>query len=611
MNISTIEKLKAKAKTNLNNIFGFSSYRDGQEEIIDAILNKEDIIAVMPTGSGKSLCYQLPSLVFENKTIVISPLISLINDQVDGLNLLGIPVEKLHSNLSFDDNKKAFRKFQSEEGKVIYMSPERLMADNMLNSLQKLKIDMFVIDEAHCISKWGSSFRPEYERLSLLKNIFPQSTISAFTATADQATRNDISNKLTAGKAKIIVKGFDRPNLFLAVEQKVNWKKQLLDFLLPRIEYSGIIYCLSRKGTDEVTSYLNKSGFNALPYHAGHDAEYLRQNQEKFMTDEKTIIVATIAFGMGIDKSDIRYVVHLNLPGSMEAFYQEIGRAGRDGLSADTLLIYGLNDLIIRRKMIEQSKDEFEYKLRENKRLDSLLAYCESSGCRRKALLSYFDDHLVKCDNCDNCLNPPVLSDVTTFSQMLMSAIIRTGQNFGTVHIIDIVIGSSNQKIMDRQHHLLPTFGVGKEKPKPFWQGLIRQLIASGHIMIDLERFGGLKITKEGMEVLKGKKKYNANIKESSKKSVVSKNKNINQEKFNELDLIIFNEFKKLRYELAKDQKLPAYLIFSDATLSEISIHKPKDLYEFSEINGVGEKKLKKYGDLFLQKLKLLQNNNG
>ena len=606
MNTSTIEILKIKAKKSLNNIFGFSDYRDGQEEIINSILKKEDIIAVMPTGSGKSLCYQLPALVFENKTIVVSPLISLINDQVDGLNLLGINAAKLHSNLSAEENRLAFKQFKSNECKIIYMSPERLMTDNMLMNLREVNIDMIVIDEAHCISKWGSSFRPEYERLSLLKNKFPMAMISAFTATADQSTRFDMSNKLTNGKAKIIVKGFDRPNLFLAVEQKVNWKKQLIDFLLPRKEFSGIIYCLSRKGTDEVTSYLNQSGYNALSYHAGHKADHLKQNQDKFMSEEKVIIVATIAFGMGIDKADIRFVVHLNLPGSMEAFYQEIGRAGRDGLNADTLLIYGLNDLIIRRKMVEQSGDDYEQKLRENKRLDSLLAYCEASGCRRKALLSYFDDHLVKCDHCDNCLNPPILSDVTMFSQMLMSAIMRTGQCFGTVHIIDIVIGSSNQKIINRQHHLLPTFGVGKEKPKAFWQGLIRQMISSGHIVIDLERFGGLKITEEGFEVLKGNKKYNANVKEGIKKTASSKKINLNKESFNKTDLIIFNELKKLRLELAKKQKLPAYLIFSDATLSEISIQKPENLNDLSYINGVGEIKLKRYGELFIQKLKTL-----
>lgn len=613
MNSQAIKFFKDDAKEKLKNIFGFLDYRDGQEEVIDDILNKEDLVVVMPTGSGKSLCYQLPSLVFKNQTIVVSPLISLINDQVDGLNLLGINAKKLHSNLSAEENNLSFKRFQSGECKIIYMSPERLMTDNMLNNLQQLKLDMIVVDEAHCISKWGSSFRPEYERLSLLKNFFPNTVISAFTATADKATRADISNKLTNGEAKIIVKGFDRPNLFLAVEQKVNWKNQLLDFLLPRKEYSGIIYCLSRKGTDEVASFLNKEGFNALPYHAGHNAETLKNNQEKFMSDEKIIIVATIAFGMGIDKSDIRYVVHLNLPGSMEAFYQEIGRAGRDGLNADTLLIYGLNDLIIRRKMIEQGNDEFQYKLRENKRLDALLAYCETSSCRRKALLSYFDDDLIKCDNCDNCLNPPIVSDLSVFAQMLMSAIARTGQCFGSVHVIDIVIGSSNQKIMDKQHHLLPTFGVGKEKLKSFWQGLIRQMISSGLLMIDIENFGGLKITEEGMLVLKGNKKYLANVKETSKKakvSKVSKVSNINKEKFKELDLMIFNELKKMRFELAKEQKLPAYLIFSDATLTEISIDKPINLNEFSRINGVGEKKLKRYGDLFVEKINQIKSKS-
>ena len=387
--------------------FGFSDFRPGQEEAIKLLLNKKHVLAVLSTGAGKSLCYQLPAIIFPGRTVVVSPLIALMNDQTAHLHSLKIPADKIHSHCHFKKNQATLDAFIKGEIKILYVSPEKLMTEKVLNKFQNLPIEMFVIDEAHCISKWGAGFRPEYEQLSQLKDLFPQAVLAAFTATADKSTRLDIVRKLTGNRSQIIVKGFNRPNLFLSVEPKQNWKKRLLEFLNERKGQSGIIYALSRKETVRVSEFLNDKGFLCIPYHAGQPAQVRQKSQDTFMTKDAVIMSATTAFGMGIDKPDIRFVVHTNLPASMEDFYQEIGRAGRDGQPADTLLFYGLQDLITRRKMIQYGEEDQEYKLKENKRLDALLAYCESSSCRKKSLLSYFGEDFDNCSLCDNCLTPP------------------------------------------------------------------------------------------------------------------------------------------------------------------------------------------------------------
>ena len=583
----------------LKQYFGFSDFRPGQKEIVQALLANKNLLSVMPTGAGKSICYQLPAMLSDYKTIIVSPLVSLMDDQVASLKSNKLPAAKIHSNCTFEENGAAWRSFSQGEAKILYVSPERLMTDRMVASLNGLGIGMFVIDEAHCISKWGAGFRPDYDDLSRLQYLFPEAVIAAFTATADEATRNDIVENLTSGNASIFVRGFDRPNLSLTVLQKTNWKRRLLEFLHSKRRESGIIYCLSRKNTETVAAYLSENGFNALPYHAGQDATVRRNSQGRFMTEEGLIMVATIAFGMGIDKPDIRFVVHANLPSSMEAFYQEIGRAGRDGASAETIIFYGLDDLFKRRRMIIQGEGDEQYKLREHKRLDTLVAYCEAATCRRKVLLTYFDDVYVECGNCDNCLNPPTLIDGTELAQMALSVISTTGEYFGTVHIVNVVRGTLTEKVLQRRHNELSNFGVGKEHPKEFWQALIRQLLAAGHISVDIQRYGALRISDTGRKILSGDTVFN--YKNVNSESLLPSGKSqkslpkiigVNEE--------LLAKLKVKRLDIAREKRVPAFVIFSDRSLTEMAAKRPQSESQFLDINGVGPQKLKEYGKTFL-----------
>ena len=597
------------SKNILSDVFGFQKFRHGQEEIIDYLIGGKNLLAVMPTGAGKSICYQIPALLFKNQTIIISPLVALMNDQVLSLKDLGINADRTHSQMSEFDRVKVWKNFISKKLKILYVSPEFLMQKTVILSLIKLKISMFVIDEAHCISKWGSDFRKEYEQLKELKNLFPKSIISAFTATADYETRIDINKKLTGGKGKIFLHGFSRPNLTLAVEQKYDWKKQLIHFLKNKNNQSGIVYCLSRKQTENCSSFLSKNGFNALPFHAGLESKIKRITQDRFMTEENLIICATIAFGMGIDKSNVRFVVHINLPGSMEAFYQEIGRAGRDGKESDTLLIFGYDDLFQRRRFIDQSDADNGFKIKEHKRLDSLMAYCDSFGCRKQTLLSYFDENSELCGKCDNCLDPPILIEGTEYAQMVLSAIYRTGQYFGTNHIIDVLKGVNNEKIKRKGHDKIKTFGVGVKKTKEFWKNFIRQLVSSNFIKISIQKFGGLEITKTGEKVLKGEDEYfyRKILDHISLKNKVKSRANTNFEISSSKKEFLLS-LKSLRLKLAKKKKIPAYIIFPDRTLNEMVVKKPKNFKEFSLLNGVGPKKVQKYGNAFLEVIKIFTN---
>ncbi len=589
----------------LKNTFGFSQFRDGQEEIIRDIINEKQILAIMPTGAGKSLCYQLPAIISEKRTIIISPLIALIDDQISTLKESGIYAEKLHSNQSSDDLNASWYNFKSGKCKILYVSPERLMSDFMIRNLKELEVGLFVIDEIHCVSKWGQSFRPEYEQLSKIKDLFPQSNIVGFTATADQTTRLDILNKIFNNKAKTFVKGFDRPNLFLSIIQKNNAKRQLLDFLNSRKEQSGIIYCLSRKRTEEISSFLNQSGFKTSAYHAGLDANVRKNVQDTFMTEENHIVIATIAFGMGIDKPDIRFVVHLNIPSSMEAYYQEIGRAGRDGNPADTLLIYGIDDVIVRRKMIEENNYNDEFKLKENKRLDHLVSYCETPECRRKVLLAYFDENSHPCNHCDNCNNPPTLIDGTLHARKMLATIYKTGQFFGQAHIINVLRGSEDKKILDRGHNLLSVHGIGKDQPREFWKFFFGQLLTFGHVTVNFQKYMTVQITKTGMEILKEKRNFKYKIfpkKQHSKRDYKIPNKTIQTDLSPDLELL--KSLKTLRLEFAKKQNLPAFTVFHDTTLIQMSSKKPMNEEQFLSLDGVGPAKLKKYGESFLNLIK-------
>ncbi|MGB0577231.1 MAG: DNA helicase RecQ [Alphaproteobacteria bacterium] len=587
----------------LESVFGFPAFRPGQREIVDRLINGTHTLSVMPTGAGKSICYQLPALLAEQLTVVVSPLVALMDDQVAGLRANGVEAVCIHSNRSREDNVADWRLVQEGLVKLLYLSPERLMTERMLVALQALDPAMFVVDEAHCISKWGFSFRPEYEALSGLQARFPNATLSAFTATADTSTQQDIATKLFGGKGDIVVRGFDRPNLRLAVTPKTDRHKQLLDFLEPRREGSGIVYCLSRKLTDETARLLSDKGYKALPYHAGLPQEIRRENQEIFMAEDAVIMVATIAFGMGIDKPDIRYVFHLNMPGSVEAYYQEIGRAGRDGKPADVQMLYGLDDIRMRRQFIAQDEGNEDHKRREHKRLDSLLAYGEATTCRRVALLTYFGESTEPCGNCDICLNPPTLIDGTREAAMLLTAVARTGQVFGAAHIVDVLRGAASEKIRARGHDGLPVYGAGKEHPKNFWTAFIRQVVASGLLSIDVEGYGGLQLTEKAEPLLRGEAGFEYRDIPKTK-AALSRKARAAVSALEDADAELLAGLKALRRELAQQRKVPAYVIFSDATLHDMCVMKPHNLETLALVNGVGPKKLRDFGELFLGALR-------
>ena len=590
-------------KLELKNTFGHPDFRQGQLEIVQKILSRENILAIMPTGGGKSLCYQLPAIISKLPSIIVSPLVSLIDDQAKGLKENGVEVAIIHSGQTYDVNVKNWKLFASGILKILYLSPERLMQERMLVALKKFAIGLFIVDEAHCISKWGASFRPDYEALSKLKSIFPNASIAAFTATADRQTRYDISKKLAIEKSNIIIKGFDRPNLFLEVKEKDSLKPTLLSYLKKRKGLSGIVYCLSRRETDELTVFLRANGYNAISYHAGKTSEYRREAYDKFVTDSDIVMVATIAFGMGIDKSDIRYVVHVSLPGSIEAFYQEIGRAGRDELPAETLLFYGLGDLIQRQRMILKGEGDEKFKLFEYKRLEALIGYCEAISCRRKVLLGYFDQQILKCDNCDNCIYPPSVKDYSDEARIIIVTIQSTGQYFGTNHIIDVAQGRETIKVIDHSHNLLECFGLGSHLSKGLLLSLIRQLIAFGALRVNLEKYGAIEINKLAFDIINGVKPFKSRTYLTAKRRLKLKVENIATNispENNDLLKIL----KKLRYNTAKKKGVPAYVIFPDRTLEQLALLKPLTEDDFLNIDGVGKKKLSQYYELFVSAIR-------
>ena len=582
----------------LHDVFGYSAFRPGQEEIITLLTSGQNVLAVMPTGAGKSICYQIPAVMGDRLTIIVSPLLALMDDQVAALRTNGVDVACIHSGLAREQNIDEWQRVKSG-AKLIYLSPERLMTERMLTALAALRPAMFVVDEAHCISKWGASFRPDYEQLSRLPDLFPGSVIAAFTATADKATRNDIAAKLFRGRGQIIVHGFDRPNLRLTVANKASWKSQLMGFLEDKAGQAGIVYCLSRKFTDEVAVYLKEQGLNAIPYHAGQTAEQRKINQDRCMSEDAVVMTATIAFGMGIDKPDIRYVCHLNLPGSMEAYYQEIGRAGRDGAPAETLLLHSLGDMGLRRQFIANEGDE-AHRRREHHRLDALLAYCEAAECRRVALLAYFDEASGPCGNCDNCLSPPIVTDGTVRAQALLSTIRETGQVFGAGHVIDILRGVESEKVLERRHHNLATFATGKQWPKEEWAVFVRQLVAAGFLSINIQKYGGLELSERGRTLLAGEVSFA--YREGGKPRLERKAaKKRADQPVVPGDVSLLSQLKKLRLGLARARNVPAYVVFPDSTLFELARERPTTLDGMSGINGIGPKKLKEFGPTFLR----------
>jgi ATP-dependent DNA helicase RecQ len=586
----------------LKNVFGFDAFRPGQEEVVDTLLAGRNILTVMPTGSGKSLCFQIPSLVTGGLTVVVSPLVALMEDQVAALKLAGVAADAINSSRSREDNVASWRRAAAGETRLLYMAPERLMTERMLAALAKLDIRLFAVDEAHCISQWGPAFRPEYERLSQLQSIFPGVPIAALTATADAVTRDDIVARLFDGNAKMVVLGFDRPNIKLSVEMKQEWKRQMTDFLARHEGESGIVYCLSRKKTEEAAQHLRDHGVDALAYHAGMDASVRQANQNAFMTDPGIVIVATIAFGMGIDKSDVRFVLHVDLPGSVEAYYQEIGRAGRDGAEADAHMIYGLQDIRMRRVFIEDEESGPERKRREHKRLDALVGYCEAPECRRRSLLAYFGETITPCGNCDVCIDPVEMADGTAHGLKVLNAVQGSGQMYGAAHITDILRGMQTEKLLKARHDQLPAYGAGADLRKQEWASIIRQLVSAGFLRLDVQGYGGLGITPKGEDLMRGEEsfRYRQDTLQKSRASQRRTRDLAADAELPEADTALLNALRAQRLSIAKERGVPAYVVFTDRTLVDMARRKPATVDEFSEVHGVGATKLRDFADIFL-----------
>lgn len=598
-------ELETKKKQVLSEIFGYENFREGQEEVVDALLSNVSTLAVMPTGAGKSLCYQIPALVKGGMTIVVSPLLALMEDQVAALKLSGVSAESISSNHDRDENVATWRRAAAGEISLLYMAPERLMTERMLSAIARLPITLIAIDEAHCMSQWGPAFRPDYAELGRLADMFPDTPIAAMTATADEATRKDIEIQLFRKKHKTLVSGFDRPNISLAVETKNSWKNQLISFVENYEGASGIVYCLSRKKTEEVAELLNAEGIKALPYHAGLSSEKRNDHQNRFITEPGIVMSATVAFGMGIDKPDVRFVAHTDLPGSMEAYYQEIGRGGRDGAPAGTLLLFGANDIRMRRQFIEQEDSDDENKMRGHRRLDMLVSYCEATSCRRQTLLKYFGEDSKPCGNCDICDNPIELDDGTELALLVTGTIHETGERFGQAHIIDVLRGSNSEKITKFRHNSLECHGSGRDLAKSQWQSLIRQMVAGNYLEIDIAGYGGLHITAKGADLGRavGTFMYRpeaARAETKPKKAKRAGAKLLQAVKISEQDEELLQGLKKLRLKLAQDRNVPAFVIFPDKALIEMAVHRPTNREEFAEIKGVGQKKLVDFADLFI-----------
>ena len=595
------------ARRVLAEVFGFAGFRPGQEAVIEALLAGRNALAVMPTGSGKSLCFQVPALVMDGLTVVVSPLVALMQDQVAALRLAGVAADGIHSGNDREENLAAWRRAAAGKTRLLYMAPERLMTERMLAALQGLPVTLFAIDEAHCISQWGPAFRPEYADLCRLRELFPGIPLAALTATADEVTRDDIVDKVFGGQVEQFVLGFDRPNIRLAVEMKRDWKGQLRDFVTRHGGKSGIVYCLSRRKTEEAAALLAASGVRALPYHAGMGAADREAHQNLFMTEPGVVIVATIAFGMGIDKADVRYVFHADLPGSVEAYYQEIGRAGRDGAPAEAHMLYGLPDIRMRRQFIEDEDAGADRKRREHKRLDALLGYCEAPACRRAALLEYFGERIEPCGNCDVCLDPSERIDGTEDARKILSAVYRSGERFGAAHVIDILRGAQTEKIGRFGHHRLPTFGVGADRGKNEWRSLVRQMVATGYLRLDIAGYGGLGITDRGRSLLRGEGafRYREDTVIVRRKAPKREPRPARGDDWAERPMVdgeaaLLAVLKALRLALARERGVPAYVVFPDRTLIDMVRRRPRSEAEFAAVNGVGAAKLKQFAGPFL-----------
>ena len=590
MNINT-------AKSVLQNTFGYADFRHQQANIISELISGTDVFTLMPTGGGKSLCYQIPAIVLNGVGIVVSPLIALMKDQVDALKLQGVKAEFLNSSQDYEEQRRVEQLIMSGNIDLLYVAPERLLGDYFLSLIDKVTIALFAFDEAHCVSQWGHDFRPEYQKLSIIAHRYPNTPKIALTATADMKTRDEIVQVLNLTDAKTFIHSFDRPNIQYRISEQKNSKEKLLQFInAEHTNDAGIVYCLSRKSVETTAQWLSEQGKVALPYHAGLASYIKDNNQQRFLREDGIIIVATIAFGMGIDKPDVRFVAHLNLPKSIEAYYQETGRAGRDGLPANTWLAYGMQDVIKLKQMASQSDGNEQFKYLTQRKIDALLGYCEVSSCRRQVLLNYFGETLAEpCGNCDNCLNPPLTWDGTSAARKALSTVYRTGQRFGVGHQIDVLTGKKTPKITSLNHDKLSTYNIGNELSATEWQTVFRQLISMGYLAVEMD-YGVLKLTEKARPLLKGECAIQLKVQKSTKSKQAQKS---NASIENDLTTEEQANFEKLRQQRAlwaKERGVPSFVIFHDASLMDIARRNPKNSNQLLEVNGIGKTKLELYG---------------
>ncbi|MFG1495590.1 DNA helicase RecQ [Saccharospirillum sp. HFRX-1] len=586
----------------LQHVFGYDAFRGDQETIINTLVAGGDCLVLMPTGGGKSLCYQVPALVRAGVGVVISPLIALMQDQVNALRELGVRAGFLNSTLSFEAVRDTENALLAGELDLLYIAPERLIQERTLDLLNRAPLALFAIDEAHCVSQWGHDFRADYLKLGLLAERFPNIPRIALTATADARTRVDIQQRLGLTQAPAFVGGFDRPNIQYRIQAKQQPRQQLLRFLKDEGgEQAGIVYCLSRKKVEQTADWLVQQGFNALPYHAGLDAAVRQDHQQRFLREDGIIMVATIAFGMGIDKPDVRFVVHLDLPKSIEAYYQETGRAGRDGEPSTAVLFYGFEDVVKLRQMMAQSQGSEEHQRYEQQRLNAMLGLCEITSCRRQVLLRYFGDELPEpCGNCDTCLHPVESWDATEAVRKALSCVYRTGQRFGANHLIDVLRGSDNEKLRRLGHHQLSTYGIGMELSANEWRSVLRQLVATGLLAVDPDGYGGLQLTDACRPVLKGEQTVSLRKDSLPERTSSRSGTRPAPAQIEDANQPLWQALRACRKQLADDQGIPPFMVFHDKTLAEMLARRPTTLAEMSEVSGVGDAKLERYGAAFL-----------
>ncbi|MBO9657134.1 MAG: DNA helicase RecQ [Agrobacterium tumefaciens] len=593
----------------LKTVYGYDAFRGRQGEIIRHVVAGNNAFVLMPTGGGKSLCYQIPALAREGMGLIVSPLIALMVDQVAALRQAGVRAEALNSDLSPEERRALWRDMRAGNVDILYAAPETLLKPDVLDALQSIDLSLIAVDEAHCLSQWGHDFRPPYRQLDMLIERFPDTPRMALTATADEPTRTEILGHLAIDEGDAFIAGFDRPNIRYAIMEKDNSRAQLKRFLNGRENESGIVYCLSKRKVDETAAWLREEGRDALPYHAGMDKAAREENQTRFQHGEAVIIVATVAFGMGIDKPDVRFVVHIDLPGSIEAYYQETGRAGRDGLPSDVLMLYGYEDIALRNRFIEESDAADQRKYMERQKLDALLGLAETASCRRQVLLSYFGDRCEPCGNCDTCAAPPALFDGAIAAQKLLSCIYRTGERFGQAYVIRVLLGVEDERISRFGHDRITTYGIGKEHDNRTWRAILRQLVALRLIDVDLSGHGGLSISDEGRRFLREKPSLMLRIPSAPRAARRETPRNTTSTALPETDRGLFEALRAKRMEIARSQNVPPYVIFHDRTLIELAAARPTSAKEMAQIPGVGETKLERYGPAFLDAI--MQHTDG